>query len=118
VPEPLVCAHCKKPARFYWLVHLEGIEGVEMIRTHGGGFMARRTGQREAEWATASRDVLECGECHATFDSADKAVVPRPIYECRNCGWIGADPDEHTCGAEIESLEPPQVHGGQEQLAI
>jgi len=118
VPEPLVCAHCKKPARFVWLVALTGVEEVEIIPTHGGGYMARRSGRREVEWATGNREALECVECHATFDTADLAVVAKPIFECRACGWIGADTSQHTCGEPLEDLGPPRVHEGQDRLAV
>lgn len=116
-----VCAFCFKSGTIIESVTLYGCwQGISVTidPAQPGRFKTTTTGERGVSWSSTDGEGFYCSHCHQTRSRIEEMVTSRPFFECRSCGFRGAEAKDHpdSCGEEPERIDPPEISPGQERL--
>lgn len=114
-----VCRYCLKHDTIREAVTLHGCSHAVEVRPDDDGdpvaFDAPRS-ERATSWDSLDGEGFYCTECEGAAFKLEELVIPRPLFECRACGFSGSDPAAHACPEELERIDPVEVNRSQESL--
>jgi len=116
-----VCAFCFKADQITESVRLSGWQGIKRIRPREDDpekLEFSNTGDREALWDEVEGEGFHCAACETARPRLEEMVTAKAMFECRTCGWRGADCEEHpaSCPETPERIDPLRPTPGQESL--
>lgn len=115
-----VCRKCLSGQYLSQNVTMVGWEAIsphqDRDKPHRIAFV--KTGEREAMWDSTDSDGFYCSNCDTKTFLLEELVGPRPLFECRACGFRGGTDDHpESCSETPERVDAPEIGAGQQRLS-